>query len=113
MAKTIETLADLTPDPGNANKGTERGQYMLDESIAQVGAARSIVTDRDGVVIAGNKTLQAAVDAGLGVRVVQTDGHELVVVQRTDLDLDGDGDEQARARRAAFFDNQSSSVGLS
>jgi DNA modification methylase len=112
MTKRIEALTDLQPDQGNANKGTERGQYMLDESIAQVGAARSIVTDRDGVVIAGNKTLQAAVDAGLGVQVVQTDGNDLVVVQRTDLDLDGEGDEAERARLAAYFDNRSSEVGL-
>jgi len=113
MTKRIDALGDLTPDPGNHNAGTERGAYLLEESIAQVGAGRSILADRDGVVLAGNKALQAAADAGLGVRVVRTDGHELVVVQRTDLALSGDDDERQRARRMAYFDNRTSEIGLS
>lgn len=108
-AKKIQSIDDLTPDLHNANKGTERGQYMIEHSLEQHGAGRSIVADAEGRIIAGNKTLQAAADLGLGVRVVQTDGHELVVVQRTDLDLQGTDD---RARLLAYADNRSSEVGL-
>lgn len=111
--KAIETVQDLTPDPGNANKGTERGAWMLEQSLRFYGAGRSILADRDGAVIAGNKTLDAAADIGLPVRVVQTDGAELVVVQRTDLDLDGEGEQAVRARELAYADNRSSEVGLS
>ena len=111
--KTIEDISDLTPDPQNANEGTERGLRMLDDSLREDGAGRSILVDRDGVTIAGAKTLERAADIGLPVRVIQTDGTELVVVQRTDLDLDGEGDEQVRARRMAYRDNRSSEVGLS
>jgi hypothetical protein len=32
-------LSDLLPDRHNANAGTERGQYMVDTSIEQFGAA--------------------------------------------------------------------------
>lgn len=111
-AKQITDITDLTTDPRNANVGTERGSYVLDDSLSECGAGRSIVADRDGTVIAGNKTLQAAADRGFPVRVVQTDGEELVVVQRTDLDLGGDGEEQKRAQRLALYDNRAGQLGL-
>jgi hypothetical protein len=102
-------IGELTPDERNANRGTERGRYMLDHSLRQYGAGRSILVDRNGKVIAGNKTIEAAADIGLDdVIVVQTDGSQLVAVQRTDLDLD-DGD---RARLLAYADNRASEGGL-
>jgi hypothetical protein len=106
--KQIQDLDDLTPDPQNANKGTRRGADMLRRSIDRHGAGRSIVVDRHGVVIGGNKTLEAAKDAGLGVRVVQTTGDQLVVVRRTDLDLVND----PGARELAYLDNRVGEVGL-
>jgi DNA modification methylase len=108
MPKDIASIEDLQPDAKNANRGTERGLGMVEDSLRQYGAGRSILVDKDGVVIAGNKTLEVAADLGLPVRVVRTDGRELVVVQREDLDLD-DGD---KARGLAYADNRSSEVGL-
>lgn len=108
-AKTIAKIDDLRPDPRNANKGTERGRYMVEHSLSQYGAGRSILVDKGGVVIAGNKTLEAAEELGIPVKVIQTDGKELVVVQRTDLDLLSDDD---RARLLSYADNRASEVGL-
>lgn len=108
MVKKITTIQDLTPDPQNANQGTERGQYMVEHSLESFGAGRSILADVNGVVIAGNKTLQAAADMGLEVEIVQSDGKKLVVVQRTDLDLMTD----KAARELAYADNRSSQVSL-
>ena len=108
MTKDIQTLDDLTPDDRNANKGTPRGQYMVQHSLEQYGAGRSILVDKNGKIIAGNKTTQAAQEMALPVRVVQSDGRELIVVQRTDLDLDND----AAARALAVADNRASEVGL-
>lgn len=113
MTKTIKTIADLTPDSANVNKGTERGHYLIDYSITELGAGRSILADADGVVVAGNKTLEVAVDHQLPIRVIQTDGKELVVVQRTDLRLTGKGAERDRARKLAIADNRASEVGYS
>jgi outer membrane lipoprotein SlyB len=110
MPKTIDSITDLQPDPRNANKGTERGAYMVAHSLEEYGAGRSILADAEGVVIAGNKTLQAAADLGIPVRVVQTDGRELVVVQRTDLSL---MDDDQRARLLAYADNRASIVFIS
>ena len=104
----LKTIGDLTPDDRNANQGTERGQYMVAQSLEQYGAGRSILVDKHGKIVAGNKTHQAALEKGFGVQVVQTDGTSLVVVQRTDLDLDS-----PEGRALAVADNRASEVGLS
>lgn len=102
-AKQIENISDLTPDPRNVNLGTEQGAKVIEESLSAYGAGRSILADRNGVVIAGNKTLQNAPKAGIEkIRVVPTNGDELVVVQRLDLDLEHD----AKARGLAIVDNR-------
>jgi hypothetical protein len=49
-------LADLTPDRKNANKGTPRGSQMIEDSFRQYGAGRSILIDKNGLIIAGNKS---------------------------------------------------------
>lgn len=107
--RAITRLRDLRPDPCNANKGTQQGGGMLEKSLRSCGAGRSILIDRHGTVIAGNKTLEGAASIGLDdVIVVQTDGTKLVAVQRTDLDLTKGG----RARELAIFDNRTAEVGL-
>src|SRR5689334_3265124 len=99
---TIKKLADLTPDDKNANRGTERGAALLENSLREYGAGRSILVDSKGKIIAGNKTVEQAGQIGLeDVIVVQTDGTKLVAVQRTDLDLDKD----PRAKALAIADN--------
>ena len=109
MAKRKAEYDGITPDPRNANRGTERGRYMVEASLRETGAGRSIVLDKDGRIIAGNKTFEAASDIGLPVRIVQTDGTELVAVQRTDLDL---SDDTGAARKLAYYDNRAGQVGL-
>jgi len=97
-------IADFSTDIQNANRGTERGLYALDESLRRYGAGRSIVVDRDNRIIAGNKTLERASDLGLDeVIVVETDGTKLVAVKRTDLDL---FEDDGRARGLALADNR-------
>jgi hypothetical protein len=101
-------IESLIFDQSNANKGNARGRKMLGKSLKQHGAGRSILVDKHGKVIAGNKTLEQAIAAGhKEVLVVQTDGSQLVAVQRTDLDL---ADNKAKA--LAIADNRVSEVGL-
>lgn len=102
--------AGITPDRHNANEGTQRGRGLLEKSLRKLGAGRSILTDKDGNVIAGNKTIEAAADIDLPVRIVETDGNELVVVKRTDLDLYSETDK--RARQLAYADNKIAEVDL-
>ena len=81
---------------------------MLLSSLEELGAGRSILVDRKGNIIAGNKTAEAARSLKMkNVRVVQTKGDELVVVQRTDLDIGS-----KKARRLAIADNRIAEVDL-
>jgi len=114
MAKVEnKKIADLKPDNSNANKGTERGLRSLDDSLATVGLGRSIVTDKHGNIIAGNKTTERAIDSGFeDAIVVRSDGKRLVVVQRDDLDL-YDTDPNNPARKLAYYDNRVAELDLS
>jgi len=103
-------LAELTPDAHNANQGTPRGLNLLDKSLSQYGAGRSILVDKAGRIIAGNKTAERAADLGIDdVLIVPTDGTQLVAVQRTDLDLT---DPASQARALALYDNRTSELDL-
>lgn len=95
------TIHDLRPDNDNANKGSERGTGLLEDVLRRRGFARSIVVDRDNRVIAGNQALQAAVNAGIvRLRVVETDGNEVIAVRRKDILLDS-----TAGRELAIADN--------
>lgn len=107
--KEIKSIADLKPDPKNLNRGTQRGRGMLENSLRKYGAGRSILTDKNGVVIAGNKVMEVAGQIDLPVREIQTRGHELVVVRRMDLDLEKD----KAARELSLADNRISEIDLS
>jgi hypothetical protein len=102
------TLADYGNDPRNANKGTLRGQTLVETSMRRFGAGRSALADKKGRMIAGNKTLRAARQAGITkVIEVETDGDALIIHRRSDLDLD-----DPTAKALAVADNQTSNVGL-
>jgi DNA modification methylase len=82
----VSDLTSLTPDPRNARAHPERNLELIASSLLEVGAARSIVADEDGVVLAGNATVTAAQQAGIDrVRVIDADGSELVAVRRSNL----------------------------
>lgn len=109
--KDITRLEDMQPDPRNANDHTERGLGMLEHSLRNYGAGRSIVVDRRAVTIGGGATLTKAVELGLKVLVVRTRGDTLIVHQREDLDLSDEGN--ADARQLAIADNRVAEVNLS
>jgi hypothetical protein len=102
MAKTkTGDIKDLKFDDKNFNKGSERGMELLDKSITDFGAGRSILVDSDNNIIAGNKTAEKWTASGSKkIVVVETDGTELVVVKRTDVLLDS-----PKGREMALADN--------
>jgi hypothetical protein len=101
-------LTDLQPDNRNANRGTKRGRDAVARSLKDYGAGRSVLIDRDGRIIAGNKTVEQANAAGItDVLVVPTDGTQIVAVQRTDISLD-----DAKGRGLAVADNRAGELGL-
>lgn len=107
MDSEVMMTARLTLDPNNANRGTVRGEGMVERSLQSYGAGRSILASRDGVIIAGNKTFQKAQELGIPVQEIESDGRTLFVIRRTDLDYD-----DPRARELAIADNRASETGL-
>ena len=86
----------------NANRGTDRGRDALRRSLEDYGAGRSILVDARGRILGGNKTAEQAKELGLPITVVPTDGQQLIVVQRVDLDAQTD----PRAQALAVADNR-------
>lgn len=100
----LASLGELRPDARNARKRTERSASLIEKSLSEFGAARSIVVDEVGTVLAGNGTLEAAASIGIErVLFVPVDGNTLVAVQRTDLD-------DRQKRRYAIADNRASDL---
>ena len=108
MADKIIDIEELAQDQRNFNKGTEQGQELMERSFKEMGAGRSILIDKNGNIIAGNKSQKAAIAAGIKkVRVIETTGDELVAVKRTDVDIDS-----AEGRKMAYLDNLTTQVNL-
>jgi hypothetical protein len=107
--RAITSIAQLIPDDRNANKGTERGNAFIERSLREYGAGRSILLDKNGRIIAGNKTVENAAAIGMEkVQVIQTDGKRIIAVQRMDLDLAND----PKARELALADNRAGDLNL-
>ena len=106
---TRRKITDYKPDPRNANKGTERGYRMVDDSFREFGAGRSLVVAADDTIVAGNTSQEVAVDAGIeNVIEVETDGKTVVVVKRRDWESSDD----PSAIRYGIADNRTSEIGL-
>jgi hypothetical protein len=98
------SIDDLRPDPENRRKHNERNVGLIALALQDVGAGRSVVVDEDLMLLAGNGVHQAAVRSGITrVRVIETDGQELIAVRRSGLTP-----EQKRA--LALFDNRSAEL---
>lgn len=85
----MTSIKDLKSDHKNARKRTDRSAALIAESLKRYGAARSIVIDEDGRILAGNGTIEGAKAAGIqNIRVIETDGTEIIAVKRTGLSED-------------------------
>lgn len=108
MSEQTINIEELIQDDHNFNKGTEAGQKLMEKSFKELGAGRSILVDKDGRIISGNKSQKAAIAAGIQkVRVIETTGDELIAVNRTDLSLDS-----KEGREMAYADNLTTQVNL-
>jgi hypothetical protein len=95
------SLADLIQDPRNARIHTPRTIGSIHDSINTVGVGRGIVIDEDGVILAGNGTVEAALEAGITkLVVIDQDKAALTVVRRSGL-------SDAQKVRLALDDNRS------
>lgn len=105
----MANIKDLKFDDKNFNKHTEFGMGLLEKSLRENGAGRSILIDKDNNIIAGNGIVEAAGQIGMDkVKIVEISGDELVAVKRTDIALDS-----KKGREMALADNATAAADLS
>lgn len=109
MAEIKEAkISDLVFDDKNFNKHTEYGMSLIEKSIRNNGAGRSILIDKNNRIIAGNGVVENAGQIGMeDIIIVPSDGTKIVAVQRTDIDLDS-----KEGREMALADNATAAVDL-
>lgn len=109
MAKLKDAkLKDLVFDNKNFNKHTEFGMSLIEKSLRNNGAGRSILIDKNNRIIAGNGVTEVAGQIGLDdVQIVETDGTKIIAVKRTDIDLD-----TKQGREMALADNATGAADL-
>lgn len=90
-------------DERNYRKHSDKNKELINKSLSECGAGRSILIDADNEIIAGNGVFEQAQELGIPVKVVETDGSELIAVKRTDL-----GTQDEKRKRLAVMDNSSS-----
>lgn len=105
----MANISDLRFDDKNFNQHTEYGMSLLEKSLRENGAGRSILIDKDNNIIAGNGIVEAAGNIGLeDLQIVETDGTKIVAVKRTDIALDS-----KEGREMALADNATAAEDLS
>ena len=109
MAEIKEAkISDLVFDNKNFNKHTEYGMSLIEKSIRNNGAGRSILIDKNNRIIAGNGVTEIAGQIGLDdVQIVESDGTKIIAVKRTDIDLDS-----KQGREMALADNATGAADL-
>ena len=90
-------------DSRNYRKHNAKNKDLINKSLKECGAGRSIVIDNEDNIIAGNGIFEQAQKLGLKTKIIETDGSELVVVKRTDLATDDE-----KRKQLAVMDNSSS-----
>lgn len=101
-------ISDLVFDDKNLNKHTEFGMSLIERSMRNNGAGRSILIDKNNRIIAGNGVTEIAGQIGMDdVQIVESDGTKIIAVKRTDIDLD-----TKQGREMALADNATAAADL-
>lgn len=99
-------IRSFSPDPRNARTHNPRNVGMIERSLNEVGSGRSLVATREGVIIAGNATLDAAAAAGIeDAIVIETSGDKIIIHKRNDLSID-----DPRATKLGLYDNRTAEL---
>ena len=104
MAKEKEAV-EITFDKRNYRKHSKKNKDLIKKSLEELGAGRSVLLDKENSLIAGNGVFEQAKALGIPVRVVETDGSELIAVKRTDL-----ATKDEKRKKLALADNSASDM---
>ena len=90
-------------DKKNYRKHNDRNKSLIKKSLKECGGARSIVIDSENEIICGNGCYEQAQKLKMPVRIIETDGSELIAVKRVDLKTDDE-----KRKQLAIMDNSTS-----
>lgn len=94
---------EIKRDGRNYRKHSPKNKELIKKSLAELGAGRSILLDSENEIIAGNGVYEQAQNLNIPIKVIETDGTELVAIKRTDLLTKDD-----KRRKLAVLDNSTS-----
>lgn len=87
-------------DKNNYRKHNDKNKSLINKSLSECGAGRSICIDSENEIIAGNGIYEEAQKLNIPVKIIETDGTELIAVKRTDLKADDE-----KRKQLAIMDN--------
>lgn len=90
-------------DSRNYRKHNTKNKRLIKKSLEECGAGRSILIDGDDEIIAGNGVYEQAQKLKMPVRIIETDGSEIVAIKRTDLKTTDE-----KRKQLAVMDNSTS-----
>lgn len=95
-------IRDLKQDSRNYRIHGKKNLDLIRKSVDECGFGRSVVIDNENEIICGNGLISQC-DKNTKIKVIESDGSELIVVKRTDLKT---ADE--KRKRLAIMDNSAS-----
>ncbi|MBN2641687.1 MAG: hypothetical protein JXR78_08550, partial [Victivallales bacterium] len=96
---------DIKLDSHNVRVHDSNNKNSIRSSLQNLGTGRSIVIDADNVIIGGNGVYEQAKDLGLPIKIIESDGRELIAIKRIDLKSDDD-----KRKALALADNKTSDL---
>lgn len=90
-------------DTHNYRNHDEQNLKLIDKSLKECGAGRSILLDSENEIIAGNATYKNAIANNIPVKIIETDGKTLIALKRTDLKTNS-----KKRKKLALLDNSTS-----
>ena len=95
-------MAKIKLDSKNYRVHPDKNKMIIDKSLKELGAGRSILIDSENEIIAGNGVYEQAEKQNIKIKIVETDGTELIAVKRTDLKTN-----DKKRKKLALIDNHS------
>lgn len=99
-------MPELFFDPQNARTHDRKNQSAIHKAL-ELGTGRSMLVDSENVIIGGNGVYAEARQMGIPVRVIDSDGSELIAIRRIDLKT-----SDAKRKALAIADNRCSDLSV-
>jgi hypothetical protein len=97
----------IKTDTKNARIHDDINKQAINRSLKELGAGRSILMDSENMLIAGNGVFEQAKSLNIPVKVIESDGKELIAIKRIDLATSDD-----KRKALALADNKTGDLSV-